>query len=72
MSGMAAHLEMIHHSLLVACLTVKVVMHTCNNMGCMNPSHLMVGSTQENNVEDYTKLHVERHTLLVARAAAVE
>ena len=52
-------------------LTGKVVMHTCNNRGCMNPAHMLVGSTQKNMREDYTDLQKQRGTFLDRRASVV-
>ena len=52
-------------------LTGKVAMHTCNNKGCMNPAHMLVGSNQQNMREDYASLLGARQELMVARAAAV-
>lgn len=52
-------------------ITGKVVMHTCNNRRCMNPAHMLVGSTQQNMREDYADLWEERDKLLVKRAGAV-
>ncbi len=52
-------------------LTGKVVMHTCNNKGCMNHAHMLVGSTQQNMVEDYSNLQTDRQRLLADRGVAV-
>jgi len=67
-----------HRFIMFACigadqggLTGKVVMHTCNNKGCMNPAHMLVGSNQQNMREDYASLLGARQELMVARAAAV-
>lgn len=51
-------------------LTGKVVMHTCNNKGCMNPAHMLVGSTPQNMVEDYSSLQTDRQRLLADRDVA--
>jgi hypothetical protein len=51
-------------------LTGKVAMHTCNNKGCMNPAHMLVGSTPKNMVEDYSSLQTDRQRLLADRDVA--
>lgn len=33
----------------------QVVMHLCDNPGCVNPAHLRVGSVQENNLDKLRK-----------------
>ena len=32
-----------------------VVMHTCDNPGCVNPNHLRIGTIQENNLDKLQK-----------------
>ena len=32
-----------------------VVMHTCDNPGCFNPAHLVLGTVAENNADKATK-----------------
>jgi spore coat polysaccharide biosynthesis predicted glycosyltransferase SpsG len=66
-----------HRFIMFACigadqggLTGKVVMHTCNNKGCMNPAHMLVGSSQQNMVEDYSSLQTDRQRLLADRDVA--
>ena len=66
-----------HRFIMFACigadqggLTGKVVMHTCNNKGCMNPAHMLVGSTPQNMVEDYSSLQTDRQRLLADRNVA--
>lgn len=33
----------------------KVVMHSCDNPGCVNPAHLSVGTVQDNNLDKLLK-----------------
>ena len=68
-----------HRFIMFACigadqggLTGKVVMHTCNNRGCMNPAHMLLGSIQQNMGEDYSSLQTDRQRLVADRAAATE
>ena len=34
---------------------LPVVMHTCDNPGCVNPKHLLNGTVQENNLDKLLK-----------------
>lgn len=52
-------------------LTGHVVMHACNNRGCMNPAHMLVGSTQQNMGEDNSSIPTDRQRCVEDRAAAI-
>lgn len=43
-------------------ITGKVIRHTCDNIKCINPSHLISGTPADNNRDRDTR---ERHTLAV-------
>lgn len=33
----------------------KIVMHTCDNRRCINPAHLVIGTSKENSIDMYCK-----------------
>ena len=46
----------------------KVAMHTCDNPICCNPSHIKIGTVQENNADKVSKKRSKKsHKLLLGR-----
>lgn len=44
----ARHVYVAHHGLSLADIKGQTVRHRCDNPGCVNPQHLLLGSAQDN------------------------
>lgn len=44
-----------YHNLSIDAIDGKVVMHTCDNPRCINPTHLKLGTIKENNADRVSK-----------------